>query len=124
MSTLIDLGSLCLFTVMLACGQLLFKRLGLAMRGQPLLDGYWLIIKMPSLYLALALYGLSTVLWIWILSRISLARAYPWVAVGVVIVPLIGRYYFGEPLHPLFWAGVALIFAGILLVQHAAGTGI
>jgi multidrug transporter EmrE-like cation transporter len=120
---LINLGSLCLFTVMLASGQLLFKRLGLAMRGQPLLDGFWLIARMPSLYLALALYGLSTVLWIWILSRVSLARAYPWVAVGVVIVPLIGRYYFGEQLHPLFWVGVALIFAGIFLVQGAAGAG-
>ena len=108
---------------MLASGQLLFKRLGLAMRGQSLLDGYWLILRMPSLYLALALYGVSTVLWIWILSRISLSRAYPWVAVGVVIVPLIGRYYFGEQLHPLFWVGVVLVFTGILLVQGAASAG-
>ncbi len=91
------------------------------MRGQSLLDGYWLIVRMPSLYLALALYGVSTVLWIWILSRISLSRAYPWV--GVVIVPLIGRYYFGEQLHPLFWVGVVLVFTGILLVQGAVSAG-
>src|SRR3954447_23462474 len=123
LTKLIDLASLCLFTIMLASGQFLFKRLGLAMRGQPLSDGFWLVARMPSLYLALALYGLSMVLWICILSRIALARAYPWVGVGVVIVPLIGRYCFGEQLHPLFWVGVALIFVGILLVQGAAGSG-
>src|SRR3954447_6948924 len=100
LTKLIDLTSLCLFTMMLASGQFLFKRLGLAMRGQPLMDGFWLIARMPSLYLALALYGLSTVLWIWILSRIPLANAYPWVALGFVIVPLIGWYCFGEQLPP------------------------
>jgi hypothetical protein len=89
----IDLGSLCPFAVMLASGQLLFKRLGPAMRGQPLLGGFWLIARMPSLYPAPTLYGWSTVPWIWILSRIPLARVYPWVAVNVVIVTLIGRYY-------------------------------
>jgi drug/metabolite transporter (DMT)-like permease len=120
---LIDLGSLCLFVVILASGQFLFKRLGLAMRGQPLLDGFWLIIRMPSLYLALALYGLSTVLWIWILSRIPLARAYPSVAVTAVIVPLIGWYYCGEQIRPLFWVGIILILVGIVLVQGAVDAG-
>lgn len=120
MRNLINLSSLVLMTMMLAGGQFLFKQLGLALRGHTLVDGLWLIARMPTLYLALAIYGSSTVLWIWILSRISLARAYPWVAAGVVIVPLIGWLYFGERLRPLFWVGIVLILAGILLVQQSS----
>jgi drug/metabolite transporter (DMT)-like permease len=118
---LINVGALVVFTLVLSGGQLLFKKLGLAIRGQPLADGLWLIIRLPILYIALTLYGLATVLWIWILSRVPLAKAYPWIAVGVVIVPLIGWSYFGERLGPLFWLGVVLIFAGMLLVQQASG---
>jgi len=39
--------------MMLASGQLLFKKLGVAIRGQPVLDGFWLVARMPSFYLAL-----------------------------------------------------------------------
>ena len=54
MANLIDLGSLCLFSMMLASGQLPFKKLGVAILGQPVLDGFWLVARMPSFYPALS----------------------------------------------------------------------
>ena len=107
------------FTFILAGGQVLFKKVGLAIAGQPLAKAVLVMLRDPVLYAALALYGLATLLWIWLLSRVPLSQAYPWVAFGTVIVPLLGWYLFGERLAPGFWVGVALIVAGIALVQYS-----
>jgi multidrug transporter EmrE-like cation transporter len=120
MVSLTNILSLMLFTTMLAVGQLLFKKVGLSIQGQPLLDGLLTTARQPTLYAALFLYGLSTALWIWILSRVPLAVAYPWVAVGVAIVPILGWWLFGERLNLTFWMGVAFILVGIILTQYAS----
>jgi multidrug transporter EmrE-like cation transporter len=115
---MIKVASLIVFTFTLAIGQVLFKKAGLAMRGLPVRDGLFAAAREPALYAALALYAGATVLWIWILSRVPLSQAYPWVALGTAIVPLLGWCLFGERLAPLFWVGVTLIMAGIILIQY------
>lgn len=119
MSNLVNLLSLATFTVMLSLGQLLFKRVGLSIQGQSASDAVVSAIKDPALIAALMLYGLATVLWIWILSRVPLMQAYPWVAAGIVIVPMLGWLVFGERVSWIFWIGVALIVAGIIVTQFA-----
>ncbi|MDE2006223.1 MAG: EamA family transporter [Rhodospirillales bacterium] len=109
----IEYLSLSLFTVMLAAGQVLFKTVGLALRR----EGVVAILRAPSLYAALVLYGAATLLWIWILSRVPLTRAYPWVSLGAILVPLAGWWWFGEGVTPRFWLGVGLIVAGMALTQ-------
>jgi drug/metabolite transporter (DMT)-like permease len=69
----------------------------------------------------LTLYGLSTLLWIWLLSRIPLSQAYPWVAIASVIVPLLAWYFYNERMAPVFWVGVTLMLAGLLLTQYGSG---
>jgi multidrug transporter EmrE-like cation transporter len=118
---LFRVASLAVFTLFLAGGQIFFKQVGLAVRNQPILAALLSIARQPALYAALTLYGLSTFLWIWILSRVPLMQAYPWVAANVAIVPLIGWFGFGEQVTPAFWLGVVLIIAGILLTQAATG---
>ena len=117
---LINFASLAIVTVAIAGGQVLFKQVGLAMRGHSIVDGLLLLARQPALYVALVIYGFSTILWIWILSRVPLMQAYPWVAVGVALVPLLGSYVFGERVAPIFWLGVALILVGMLLTQYAS----
>jgi multidrug transporter EmrE-like cation transporter len=119
MNTFLNAISLFVFTCMLAVGQLLFKHVGLAIRGQSLTESLYAMARQPAFYGALALYGVSTLLWVWILSRVPLTQAYPWVAAGVAIVPLLGWLTFGERVTPMFWFGVAFIIAGILLTQFA-----
>lgn len=111
--------SLAVFTVLLAIGQILFKQAGLSMRSQPLLEGFLHVARQPWLYAALVLYGFATILWVWILSRVPLTQAYPWVAAGVVIVPLLAIQIFDEKVSPIFWVGAALIAAGIIITQYA-----
>ena len=105
------------FTLVMAVGQLLFKKVGLDLRGVPLKTGVTRVLANPALYAALALYGAATLLWIWLLSRVPLSRAYPYMALGVVVVPLASMLVFGERVRPGFWLGIALIVAGIVVTQ-------
>ena len=119
-SNILNLVSLSVFTIALAVGQLLFKQVGLAVRGKPLGEAALTLAQAPALYAALALYGATTFLWIWILTRVPLMQAYPWVAAGVILVPLLSGYFFGERVAPVFWLGAGLIAVGLLLTQYAA----
>jgi multidrug transporter EmrE-like cation transporter len=112
-----NIACLAVFTVILAGGQVLFKKVGLAIVGLPPAEALLTILRDPLLYGALTLYGSATLLWIWILSRVPLSQAYPWVGVGTAVVPLLGWYMFGERIGPVFWLGVALIIVGITVVQ-------
>jgi multidrug transporter EmrE-like cation transporter len=107
------------FATLLAVGQLLFKRVGLSIGGMPVADGLFAMARTPSFYGALSLYGVSTLLWIWILSRIPLSQAYPWVAVTMAIVPLLGRFVFSERLSNTYWLGIGLVMLGVFLTQYA-----
>ena len=120
--TVINFVSLAIFTIALCTGQVLFKHLGLAMRGQPVLEGMLALTRQPALYAVLTIYGLATLLWIWIVSRVPLMRAYPWVALGTGLVPLMGWYFFGERVAPMFWLGLAFILVGMFLTQYANST--
>ena len=56
----------------------------------------------------LSLYGLGTVLWLGVLSRTEISRAYPFVGLGFVLTALIGYFAFGDSLGPLRIGGIAL----------------
>lgn len=105
---------------LLSAGQFLFKRAGLAIEGRPLTDGLWTLATLPVFYLSLAIYGMATVLWIYVLSRVPLTMAYPWMAGAMVIVPLLGLFLFGERVAPIFWVGIALIAVGLAITQLGA----
>lgn len=116
-SRAINYLSLSVFTLVLASGQLLFKRVGLSIRGLSAPTAAATLLREPALYVALATYGAATILWIWILARVPLVQAYPWVAVGVIIVPLLSSHFLGERIAPLFWVGATLVAAGLMLTQ-------
>ena len=59
---------------------------------------------------------------------LALARGLPlgvgygiWVACGVALTAVASRIFFKEPLTPVMAAGIALISAGVLLVEIGAG---
>lgn len=120
MSRLINITALAALTLALAVGQLLFKRVGDALRYRPVVEAVYTLIRQPALYAALAIYGVSTLLWIWILTRVSLMQAYPWVAVGIVVVPLLSHYVYNETAGPMYWLGAALCAIGVALTQYSS----
>lgn len=119
MSKIINFVSLAVFTLILTTGQLLFKRVGLSIRGKSLVEAGSILPAEPTLYAALATYGLATLLWIWILARVPLVQAYPWIGAGLVIVPLLSSHFYGEKVTPLFWVGAGLVAVGLVITQLA-----
>ena len=118
---MVNLISLAVFALSLAFGQLLFKKTAVAMSGRPFFEGLMAVLAEPLLYLALALYAATTLLWIWILSRVPLTQAHPFVAGAMILVPLLSVSLLGEKVNYVFWIGIALVTVGILLTQLGIG---
>ena len=114
------LATLCV--VMIAAGQLLFKLSTNAMKA-PGLEGLLNTRALVILGLALLVYGAATIGWVLVLRQAPLNRIYPFMALAFVLVPLGSRYFLGEPLAPQYWAGVALLVAGLVLIGRASPGG-
>jgi drug/metabolite transporter (DMT)-like permease len=77
------------------------------------------LLHNPMLFGAFALYGASSLLWFYILTRIPLTQAYPIVILGGALVPLFAWIAFGEPLNWSIAFGYLLLLSGLALVQRS-----
>lgn len=66
----------------------------------------------------LVLFGFSAVVWLFALSRVSLSFAYPFAALGYVLIIAFSILVLHEHVPPLRWLGVACIVVGIVLVAQ------
>lgn len=64
------------------------------------------------------LYGLSAVVWLSVLARWDVSKAYPLVGLGFAVSVLIGLWL-GEQVSAQRWFGVALICAGVVCVSRS-----
>lgn len=76
----------------------------------------------PYVWAGLALFGVSALLWLAVLSRASLSFAYPFAALTYVLILLFDHFALDEPVSALRWGGVAFIVAGIFLISRTAHT--
>jgi multidrug transporter EmrE-like cation transporter len=74
-------------------------------------------------WLGIAIFALSAVLWIFALSRASLSFAYPFAALGYVLIVTASIVFLHEHVPPLGWVGVAFIVIGILLIAQGSPNG-
>lgn len=109
------------FSLLLALGQMLFKVAASMLPPLSTLAGIMALSVNPWFYLALALYGSATLLWILILQDVPLSLAYPFVALGFVIIPLASFLIFKEPLNIYYGLGVACIIGGLGLITVLGG---
>ena len=100
----------------MAAGQGLFKSPALAWHAHGSLLTPTVLLR---LLVALSVYGVATIAWIWVLQRAPLNLAYPLVALTFVLVPLGARWMFGETVGMRYWIGVGLIVAGIMVAMSA-----
>ena len=78
------------------------------------------IFTSPLVLLGLGLYALGALAWIAVLSRMDLSLAYPFLALNFVLVALVSKFFLGETIPAMRWAGIAVICAGILLVARSS----
>ena len=65
-----------------------------------------------------ALYGLGAVIWLGVLSKWDVSKAYPLVGMGFAFTVLVG-FLLGEQVSLLRVGGVALICTGVFLVAQS-----
>lgn len=96
---------------LIAGGQVLFKLAARA--GEASSAGFPWDILNAWLLVALAVYGVATLLWVWVLKSLPLNLAYPFVGFAFVLVPVLAALVLGETLDWRHLAGGALIAAGV-----------
>ncbi len=74
----------------------------------------------PWIILGLSIYGLSVVLWLWVLSKVELSVAYPFVGVSFLITMAFGAWLLHEEITVGRLIGTVLIAIGCVLVARSA----
>jgi multidrug transporter EmrE-like cation transporter len=122
------LVSLVLLSVLLSAGSQVLLKFGMTghavgtalQNGNDRLQILAAIGSSPPILIGLACFGLSAIVWLFVLARIPLSTAYPFVALGIVITVVAGRLIFGEAIAAGKIVGVCLILAGITSVAMSS----
>jgi undecaprenyl phosphate-alpha-L-ara4N flippase subunit ArnE len=54
--------------------------------------------------------------WLLVLQRLEVGIAYPMLSLNFVLITLIARFVFREPIDRQHWLGVALVIGGVVLL--------
>ena len=86
-------------------------------------DSLRAVATTPTVWLGLVLFGLSAVVWLGVLSRVSLSFAYPFASLTYVVIVVVDRFVLGQSVPSARWIGVAAIVAGILAIARTSSHG-
>lgn len=112
---------LALLCVCLSAGAQLAMKVGMsAPAGGGVGATYLQALTSPWVWFGLGLYGVSTLVWLWVLSRLDVGLAYPLVSLGFVITLVAGVFWLGEPWSWPRLLGAGLIVMGVLLLASDA----
>jgi drug/metabolite transporter (DMT)-like permease len=73
----------------------------------------------PLVASGFVLYGLGAVIWLYVLARWDVSKAYPLVGFGFVLTALFALFWLGERLSLERIAGTVLICAGIFFISRS-----
>ncbi|MBE5812299.1 MAG: hypothetical protein E7314_01415 [Clostridiales bacterium] len=100
--------------IFLAIGQVLWKF------GMNKMSGFNVIsiVLNPYIISGVALYGVATLLWLYVLSKEELSLVYPLQSVTYVLGTLFAIFIFHENVSIVRWLGVVTIIIGASLVAN------
>lgn len=104
-------------TVILVSGQFLWKY-GME-KQEDAFSSIFSVVRLfftPYIFTGLVMYGLATVLWLFILTKIPLSTAYPLQSLAYIIAVFGAFFIFGEAVTVWKIAGVLLIMIGVSLI--------
>jgi drug/metabolite transporter (DMT)-like permease len=105
-------------------GQILLRR-GMNGAGFELsaLDTTTILDLIKNFYVmsGLLVYGLSFILWLYVLSRVQVSYAYPFVSLSYPIVMILSNVFLKEPLGKGLWIGVFFILIGTTIIGATYG---
>ena len=79
----------------------------------------WRVFSTPLVILGLACYGVGTLVWLGVLSRLDLGFAYPMLALSYVLVPLMAQVFLGEKIPIARLVGIGIIVVGVGIVAKS-----
>jgi multidrug transporter EmrE-like cation transporter len=78
------------------------------------------LLRAAPLWVGLACYGVSVILWLGALSRVPVSIAYPMLSVGYVVNAIAAAFLFSEAMTTGKIAGILLVVAGVIVLARAA----
>jgi undecaprenyl phosphate-alpha-L-ara4N flippase subunit ArnE len=78
------------------------------------------MLKNGWFLVGLSAYGVSVLTWLFVLRRVPLAVAAPFVALVYVLVPLASRLFFADQVTSRMWIGMLLVVFGVTLVAQGS----
>lgn len=75
------------------------------------------IATQPHIVVGILLFVFSMVVWLAVLSKMELSRAYPMVSISYVLVAIMARFILGESLPLTRLLGIVVILVGVTLVN-------
>lgn len=103
-----------------SAAQLLFKHVAQRIEMTASFGTLWRLATEPAFLGALLFYAAGTLLYIWVLNRLPLSRAYAVFALQFIVVPLLGILVFNEAATWRLFAGSLLIVLGIVVATGGA----
>jgi multidrug transporter EmrE-like cation transporter len=79
----------------------------------------WVIAMNPWIIGGIILHMCALAIWLWALSRVDLSVAYPFLAIGYVLVSLASWVWFGEEITSLRILGMGIVVFGVLVLAKA-----
>lgn len=114
--TPLHLAILVAYSFGLALGQCMFKLAAERARAPEGHTFFAALLTSWHFYASITLYAVLTLLWIWILSRVPLSRAYPFVALAFIFTPVLSSLMFGERIDAWYMVGLAAILGGLGII--------
>ncbi|MSP68551.1 MAG: hypothetical protein EXQ96_10810, partial [Alphaproteobacteria bacterium] len=73
----------------------------------------------PLVFTGLALYGFAAGFWLFVLARIDVSVAYPFVGIGFLLTMAFGALFLGESINATRLVGTLLVAGGVYLVAQS-----
>ncbi|MCT7527179.1 EamA family transporter [Aliarcobacter cryaerophilus] len=99
----------------ISIGQLLFKKVSININQSDRLFSFEVL---GTFSLAIFIYGLATLFWIYILKSIPLNQAYSFMALSFVFVSMGSYWFFNEKITLNIIIGLVLIILGLLFISN------
>jgi drug/metabolite transporter (DMT)-like permease len=89
------------------------------MGASSVLEAIRKMIASPLVVAGLGAYGLGALVWLFVLSRVDVTYAYPFLALGLVLTMALGAILLGEHVGTIKIIGTCLIGIGIVCIANA-----
>ena len=79
----------------------------------------WTVGTNPWVMIGMFLHVSALVVWLWALSKVDISFAYPFLALGYVLVSGMAWLWLGEELNQMRVLGMGIIIIGIIILAKA-----